>query len=122
MDPGNPSPFPQGVLEPLAEALETLGGANRAGLPVGVGQQEVIDRVIKRLAGERDVQVVHASEVRGPQLAGRVDLIEEALLGRAFDGPPRFDLPLQGAELAVLEPPRESALEILEEGLGMEPG
>ena len=58
---GNPSQFPEGVLEPLAEALETLGEADRAGLPVGVGQDEVIDQVIERLAGERDVQVVHAA-------------------------------------------------------------
>jgi hypothetical protein len=29
---------------------------------------------------------------------------------------------LQSAELTVLESPRESALEILEEGLGLEPG
>src|SRR3954452_22251724 len=47
MDPGNPSQFPQGVLEPLAEALEALGEADRAGLPVGVGQDEVIDEVIE---------------------------------------------------------------------------
>jgi hypothetical protein len=51
-----------------------------------------------------------------------MDLIKEDLLGRAFDGPPRLDLPLQGAELTVREPTRESALEILEEGLGLEPG
>ena len=61
-------------------------------------------------------------EVGGSQLAGRVDLIEEDLLGRTLGGPPRFDLPLQGAELAVGEPAREPALEILEEGLGLEPG
>ena len=61
-------------------------------------------------------------EVGGAQLAGRVDLIEEDLLGRALDGPPRLDLPLQGAELAVGEPAREAALEVLEEGLGLEPG
>ena len=119
---GNPSQFPKGVLEPLAEALETLGETDRAGLPVGVGQDEVIDQVIERLAGERDVQVVHGSEVGGAQLAGRVDLIEEDLLGWTLGGPPRFDLPLQGPELAVGEPAREPTLEILEEGLGLEPG
>ena len=121
MRPGNPSQFPKGVLQPLAEALETLGEADRAGLPVGVGQHEVIDQVIERLTGERDVQVVHAREVGGAQVAGRVDLIEEDLLGRPLDSLPRLDLPLQGAELAVGEPAREAALEILEEGLGLEP-
>ena len=118
---GDPSQFPQRVLEPLAEALETLGEADGAGLPVGVSQDEVIDQVIERLAGERDAQVVHGREVGGAQLAGRVDLIEEDLLGRALGGPPRLDLPLQGAELAVGEPAWEAALEVLEQGLGLKP-
>ena len=51
---GNPSQFPQGVLEPLAEALETLGEADGGRLPIGVGQDEVIDHVIERLAGDGD--------------------------------------------------------------------
>ena len=51
-----------------------------------------------------------------------MDLIEEDLLGRPRDGLPRLDLPLQGAELAVLKPARESALKILEKGFGLEPG
>ena len=70
----------------------------------------------------RDAEVVHAGEVRGAQPPGLVDLSEEDLLGRPFEGPPLFDLPLQGAELAVGEPPREAALQVLEEGLGLEPG
>ena len=48
--PGNPSQFPQGVLQPFAEALEALGEADGAGLPVGVGEHEVIDQVVERLA------------------------------------------------------------------------
>ena len=119
---GNPSQFPEGVLETLAEALETLGETDRPRLPVGVGQNEVIDHVIERLTGQRDPQVVHVSEVGGAEFAGRVDLIEEHLLGRTRDGLPRLDLPLQGAELAVGKPAREPPLEILEEGLGLEPG
>ena len=122
VDLGNPSQFPEGVLQPLAEALETFGETDRARFPVGVGQDEVIDHVIKRLAGQRDSQTVHMSEVGGAELAGRMDLIEEDLLGRPRDGLPRLDLPLQGAELAVLKPARESALKILEKGFGLEPG
>ena len=52
---GNSSQFPEGVLEPLAEALETLGKADRRSLPIGIGQDEVIDHVIKRFTGQRDV-------------------------------------------------------------------
>ncbi len=122
VDLGNPSQFPEGVLQPLAEALETFGETDRARFPVGVGQDEVIDHVIKRLAGQCDSQTVHMSEVGGAELAGRMDLIEEDLLGRARDGLPRLDLPLQGAELAVLKPAWESALKILEKGFGLEPG
>src|SRR5208337_4350877 len=51
---GNPSQFPEGVLESLAEALETLGKTDRGGLPIGIGQDEVIDQVIKRLASQGD--------------------------------------------------------------------
>ena len=50
----NPSQFPDGVLEPLGEALETLGKADRGGLPIGIGQDKVIDQVIERLASQDD--------------------------------------------------------------------
>jgi hypothetical protein len=91
---GNPSQFPEGVLEPLAEALEALGKADCAGLPIGVGQDKVIDHVIERPASECDPQIAHVGEVRGSQLAGPVDLVEENLLGWTFGGSPRFDLAL----------------------------
>ena len=51
---GNPSQFPESVLEPLAEALETLGKTDRGGLPIGIGQDEVINHVIEWLAGQGD--------------------------------------------------------------------
>ena len=70
MSLGNPSQFPKGVLEPLAEALETFGETDGAGLPVGVGQNEVIDQVIERLASECDLQIVQGSEVGGANAPG----------------------------------------------------
>jgi len=76
--------------------------------------------VIERLTPEGDVQVVHAREIGGAQLAGRVNLIEEDLLGGPLDGSPRLDLSLERAELAVGKLARKSSLEILEEGLGLE--
>ena len=45
---GNSSQLPEGVLEPLAETLETLGKADCRSLPIGIGQDKVIDHVIKR--------------------------------------------------------------------------
>ena len=119
---GNPSQLPEGILKPLAEALETLGKADCASLPIGVGQDKVIDHVIKPLASECNPQVVHVREVRGGQLARPVNLIEEDLLRRALGGSPCFDLSLEGAELDVGKPTWEAALEIGEEGLGLQPG
>jgi len=109
-------------LEPLAEALETLGKADGGALPIGVGQDEVIDQVIKRLATQGDLQVVHVCEVGSTHLAGVVDLVEEDLLGRTLGGFPSFDLALQGAELDVRKSAWEAPLKILEESLGLESG
>ena len=119
---GNSSQFPEGVLEPLAEALETLGKADCGSLPIGIGQNKVIDHVIKRFAGQRDVQVVHVREVGGSQLAGPMDLIEKDLLGWTLGGSPRFDLPLQGAELDVGKSAWEATLKVLEKSFCLEPG
>ena len=115
-------PFPEGVLEPLAETLETLGKADRGGLPIGIGQDEVIDHVIKRLTSQGDPQVVHVREVRSAQLTGPVDLVEEDLLGRTLGCFPGFDLALQGAELDVGKSAWEATLKLLEESLGLESG
>lgn len=72
----------QGVLQAVAEALEALGEADRAALPVGVGQDEVVDQMPKRLAIDGHVQTRRVREVRGAQLAGLMDLAKEDLLGR----------------------------------------
>jgi hypothetical protein len=87
----------QGVLQAVAEALEALGEADRAGLPVGVGQHEVVDQVPKRLAIDGHVQTAGVGEIRGAQLAGLMDLAKEDLLGRPVQGTPLLDVSLQGA-------------------------
>ena len=119
---GNSSQFPEGVLEPLAEALETLGKTFRRGLPIGIGQDEVIDHVIEWLASECDPQVIHVREIRRSQLTGSVNLVEEDLLGRTLGRLPGFDPALQGAELEVGKSAWKATLEILEEGLRLESG
>ena len=121
VSPGDPSQFPQGVLQALAEALEALGEADGAGLPVGVGEHEVIDQVVERLAEDGDAELGHAGEVALGEPTRLVDLGEEHLLGRPFEGPPLFDPPLQATELDVGEPPGKAALQVEEEGLGLEP-
>jgi hypothetical protein len=118
--PGDSSQFPQGVLQPFAEALEALGEADRAGLPVGIGEHEVIDQVVERLAEDGDAELDHAGEVRFGEPTRLVDLREEHLLGRPFEGPPLFDPALQAPELNVGEPTGKAALQVEEEGLGLE--
>ena len=118
--PGDSSQFPQGVLQPFAEALEALGEADGAGLPVGIGEHEVVDQVVERLAEEGDAELGHAGEVTLGEPTRLMDLGEEDLLGRPFKGSPLFDPPLQGPELDVGEAAREAALQVEEEGLGLE--
>jgi hypothetical protein len=121
VSPGDSSQFPQGVLQTLAEALETLGEADGAGLPVGIGEHEVIDQVVERFAEDGDAEPGHAGEVRFGEPPRLVDLCEVHLLGRPFEGAPEFDPPLQATELDVGETARIAALQVEEEGLGLEP-
>ena len=120
MDLGHAAQLGQGVLQAGAEALEALSEADRAGLPVGVGQHEVVDQVRERLAVDGNAQAGAMGEVRRTQSAGLMHLGEEHLLGRPVLGPPLLDAPLQGAELAVGEPARVLALQPGEQGLAFE--
>jgi hypothetical protein len=121
VSPGDSSQFPQGVLQALAETLEALGEADGAGLPVGVGEHEVIDHVVEGLAEDGDAELGHAGEVTLGEPPRLVDLVEEDLLGRTFEGAPLFDPALQATELDVGEAAREASLQFVEEGLGLEP-
>jgi hypothetical protein len=120
VSPGNSSQFPQGVLQPFAEAFEAFGEADGAGLPVGIGEDEVIDHVVERLAEDGDAELGHAGEVALGEPTRLMDLGEEDLLGRPFEGTPAFDPPLQAPELDVGEPTGKAALQVEEEGLGLE--
>ena len=117
----NPSQFPQGVLQPFAEALEALGEADGAGLPVGIRQHEVIDQVVERFAGDGDAESAHMGEITLGEPARLVGLCEEHLPGRPFQGAPLFDPTLQATELDVGETSRRAPLQVVEKGLGLEP-
>ncbi len=108
-------------MQTFGEALEALGEADRAGLPVGVGEHEVIDQVVERLAEDGDAELGHAGEVALGETSRLVDLCEEHLLGRPFEGAPEFDAALQATELDVGETARIAVLQVEEEGLGLEP-
>ncbi len=94
---GNAAQLGQGILQAVTEALEALGEADRAGLPVRVGQHEVVDQVRERLAVDGHLQAAGVREVGGAQVAGLVDLAEEHFLGRPVQGAPLLDVALQGA-------------------------
>jgi len=112
--------LPQGVLQALAEALQTLGEADGARLPGGVGQDEVVDHVVKGPAVDGHAQVGATSKVAGTQPSGVMDLSEEDLLGRALQGPPLPAPPLQSPQLAIGEAARETALPVGKDGFGLQ--
>jgi hypothetical protein len=74
MPPWHAAEFPQGILETVGQGFKRLGRTERHRLPVRVGQHEVVDQVIERLASNRDVQTVHGGEVGRREIAGLVDL------------------------------------------------
>src|SRR5579871_3211847 len=66
-------------------------------LETRAGQAEVVQPVLQRHAGQRDVESGHVGEIRQPQATGLVYLAEDHLALRAVDGTPGTDAPLQGA-------------------------
>ena len=107
--------LPEGVLQPFAQAGETLREAQGHVLPVGGGQHEVVDQVREGLPLEGHAQLVHVAEVGGAQAARLVGLGEEHLLGRPVLGLPLPHAPLQGAArplpvalgILLLQPPQQ---------------
>ncbi len=118
----HPAQLPQGVLQPLAEALQALREAHRPRLPVRVGQHEVVHQVGKGRAGDGHSQLRAVREVRGTQPTRLVDLGEEHLLRWAVLGPPPLDPPLQGPQLPLGEAAGVLPLQGLEQGLGLQAG
>lgn len=112
----------QGVLQAIAEALKALGEADRAALPVGVGQDEVVDQVSKRLAVDGHVQITGVGEVGGTQLARLMHLAKEDLLGWPVQGTPLLDVPLQSAQLSLSKAARIEALQPVKHGFGLQAG
>ncbi len=78
------------------------------------------EHMIEMLALNRHAELIHGGEVRLGALARPVELLEEDLLGWPLGRPPVLDPSLESAELAIGEAPYISALEILEEGLGLQ--
>ncbi len=114
--------FPQRVLQAFAEALQALGEADRAGLPVRVGQHKVVDQVGERHASDGHAQAGAMREIAGAQPTRFMHLGEEHFLGRTVQGTPQFDAALQGAQLPVAEPARIKPLQLAKQRLGLQAG
>jgi len=112
--------LPQGVLQALTEALQALGETDGAGLPVGVGQDEVVNHVIEREAIDGHAQFGAVGEVAGTQACGIMDLGEEDLLGGALQRAPLPTVALEGSQLAIGEAARKAPLQVGKEGLGFQ--
>jgi hypothetical protein len=112
--------FPQRVLEPIGEGLEGLGEAEGNRLPVGVGQDEMIEQVVERLPGDGDTQLVHGGEVGTGQIGGVMDLGELDIDGGSVRGLPVPDPALECAPVRVSECAGVLNLEPLEEGHGQQ--
>jgi len=116
--PRHAAQFPQRVLQAVGERLERLRRTQRHRLPVRVGQHEVVDHVIKPLAGDGDVQGVHVGEVGCRQIAGFVDLAEHDGLVGSVAGPPLPHAAFKSAPLRIEELARLLAPQPVEERLG----
>jgi hypothetical protein len=114
--------FPQRVLQAVTEAFQALAEADRAGLPVGVGQHEVEDQVREGLAADGDLQGRGVGEIGGAEPARFVDLGEEDLFGRPVQGAALLEAALESAELAIREASRMTALQVGQQGLGLQSG
>jgi hypothetical protein len=112
---GHAPQLPEGVLQPFAQAGETLGETECHVLPVRGGQHEVVDQVREGLPLNGHAQLVHVAEVRGAQTTRLVDLGEEHFPGRPVLGLPLPDAPLQGPTrplpvalgILLLQPPQQ---------------
>lgn len=116
---GHAAQFRERILQPHAQALETLGEAERHRFPVRVGQHEVINQMRERLPGKGHVQTVHVCEVRGAQPARMMDLREVHFLARSIRRAPLSDPPLQRPQLALVKPSRILLLQPAPQRLGL---
>ena len=107
-------------MKAVAERLEAFGITQRDRFPIGISQHKVIQHVIEGQSIDRDAEASHAREVGGTEVTWVMNLIEENFFGWAVGGTPLFDLPLEGAELAVLEFAWLLPLERFKDRLGLE--
>ena len=72
---------PQGILQPLRQGHEALAAENDMGvLEAGIGEPEMIEPMVERLARDRDREISHVGEIRQAEPAGFMHLTEDDFL------------------------------------------
>ena len=100
----NPAERPERVLQAFGQGNEALAAEHDMGmLEAGIGEPEMVEPVIERLAGDGDAGAAHVGEIRQADAAGLMHLPEDDLLLLAVDGAPGADAPLQRAANAVAQ-------------------
>src|SRR5262245_7964082 len=100
---GHGAERPQRVLQALGEGNEALPAEDDVSvLPAAIGQAEVIEQVIERLAGNVNAEI-HAGEVGQAQPPGHLLLAEDHVLLRAIVRLPHADAPLQCSAHVAIE-------------------
>jgi len=117
---GHSAQFPERVLQPGAEAGETLRQAHPHALPVRVGQDEVVQQMRKRLTLNGHAQALHVREVRRAQPARLMHLAEEHFLGRPVLRPPLPHPPFHRPPLPLPVLARAFPLQPLHQRLGLQ--
>ena len=95
---------PEGVLQALGQGDIALAAEHDMGmLEAGIGEPEVIEPMIERLAGDGDGEFGHVGEVGQAHAPGLVHLAEDDLLLGTMQGAPGSDPALEGAADAGAE-------------------
>lgn len=75
--------------------------------------------MVERFTKDGHAELGHAGEITLGEPTRLVNLGEEHLLGRPFEGPPLFDPPLQTTKLDVGKASWKAPLQLLKKGLGL---
>ncbi len=110
-----PAERPQGVLQPAGQRDVAFAPEHDVGvLEARVGQPEMVQPVVERLAGDGDGELAHVGEVRQAEPPRHMGLREHHLPLRPVHGPPVAHPALEGAADPLAEGAGEGAIEFVQ--------
>jgi hypothetical protein len=119
---GHAAQASEGLLDAFGQRGHRLRAADGHALPVRVGQHDVAQKVVERLACDGHAERMGPGEIGLHRLARAVLLGEEDLFVRPVLGAPLLDATLEGTQVSGLVALGVSLEQILEERLGLEIG